>query len=179
MTEIEMLDIENNTTPANYLTKILEFSKTSTSSNSIVFDFEVDVNYCHCKAIKYDIDGSKQEIKEETFDQMNEVLKDLIEPFINHFAEENKIIINNVTPYKEQTSSLKMISEANDMCNIHGIDEDNATRLSEMVKKASPTISITQGQIDEKGVGNIVSFIRSRIILGTVIIGLLIPNFMK
>ena len=65
MAEIEMLDIESNTTPTSYLTKILEFSKQSTPENSIVFDFEVDANYCHCKATRYDIDGSKQEIKEE------------------------------------------------------------------------------------------------------------------
>lgn len=179
MAEIEMLDIESNTTSTSYLTKILEFSKQSTPENSIVFDFEVDANYCHCKATRYDIDGSKQEIKEETFDNITEVLKDLIEPFINHFADVNKIIINNVTPYKEETSSLKIISETNDMCNIHGIDEDNATKLSEMAKKTSPTISMTQGQMDERGVGNVISFILSLLILGTVIVGLLIPNFLK
>ena len=82
-------------------------------------------------------------------------------------------------PYKEETSSLKIISETNDMCNIHGIDEDNATKLSEMAKKTSPTISMTQGQMDERGVGNVISFILSLLILGTVIVGLLIPNFLK
>ena len=52
MAEIEMLDIESNTTPTSYLTKILEFLKQSTPENSIVFDFEVDANYCHCKATR-------------------------------------------------------------------------------------------------------------------------------
>ena len=75
MAEIEMLDIESNTTPTSYLTKILEFSKQSTPENSIVFDFEVDANYCHCKATRYDIDGSKQEIKEETKDVISELNK--------------------------------------------------------------------------------------------------------
>ena len=64
MAEIEMLDIESNTTPTSYLTKILEFSKQSTPENSIVFDFEVDANYCHCKATRYDIDGSKNTVQQ-------------------------------------------------------------------------------------------------------------------
>lgn len=181
MAEIEILDLESKITPKDYLTNILEFSKHTTQENSIVFDFEVDANYCHCKAIKYNIDGSKDEIKEETFNNISIVMNELIEPFIKHFADENKIVINNVSPYKEETSSLKIISETNDMCNIHGIDENSTTRLSEMVSQTEIDTkpSISQEKIDERGVGNVVAFMLSILILGIVIIGLLIPNFLK
>lgn len=181
MAEIEILDFESKMTPKDYLNNILEFSKQTTQENSIVFDFEVDANYCHCKATKYNIDGLKDEIKEETFNNINIVMNELIEPFLKHFANLNKIVINNVSPYKDETSSLKIISETNDMCNIHGIDENSATRLSEMVRQIGTdnTLGLSQEKIDERGVGNVVAFMLSILILGTVIIGLLIPNFLK
>lgn len=181
VSEIEILDIKSNITPKDYLANILEFSKETTPENSIVFDFEIDANYCHCKATKYDIDGSKEELKEETFDDINTVITELVEPFLKHFADINKIVINNISPYKEETSSLKIISETNDMCNIHGMDEKTTTRLSEMVRQTAKdtTIGMSQEKMDERGVGNIFAFIISFLVLGTVIIGLLIPNFLK
>ncbi len=181
MSEIEILDLKSKLTPKEYLTNILTLSKQTTQENSIIFDFEIDRNYCHCKATKYNVDGSKEVIKEEIFDNINQVMNELIEPFLNHFVNANKIVINNISSYKEQTTSLKVISEFNDMCNIHGIDEKNATRLSEKAKQIgmSNMSNISQEKMDQRGVGNVLAFIISILILATVIVGLLIPIFLK
>lgn len=181
MSEIEILDLKSKLTPKEYLTNILTLSKQTTQENSIIFDFEIDRNYCHCKATKYNVDGSKEAIKEEIFDNINQVMNELIEPFLNHFVNTNKIVINNISSYKEQTTSLKVISEFNDMCNIHGIDEKNATRLSEKAKQIgmSNMSDISQEKMDQRGVGNVLAFIISILILATIIVGLLIPNFLK
>lgn len=181
MSDIEILDIESNITPKDYLNDMLNFSKQSTQENSIIFDFEVDANYCHCKITKYEIDGIKKEEAQETFNNIEEVTKEILEPFLKSFAEANKIVINNISSYKEDTTSLKIISESNDMCNIHGIDEARATKLSEMVSKKEQSIdsSLAQQKIDNRGVGNVFAFVISLLILGVVILGLLIPNFIK
>lgn len=177
MSEIEMLDIKSNISPKEYLTKLLDISKHSTKENSIVYDFDIDRNYCHMKVTKYEVDGLKEEEKEQTFDNISEVINDMLTPFLENFAQEDNIVINNITPYKEDTSNLKIISESNDMCNIHGLDEELATKLSEMVGKIKTnTNHTTQQQIDNRGVGNALAFIISLLILGMVILGLLVPN---
>lgn len=181
MSEVEILDIESNITPKDYLSYMLDFLKQSTQENSIIFDFEVDANYCHCKITKYEIDGTRKEERQETFTDIEEVIKEILEPFLKKFAADNKIVINNISAYKEDTTSLKIISESNDMCNIHGIDEKAATTLSEVVSKLeqSTDISVDQQKIDNRGVGNVFAFVISLLILSVVMLALLIPNFMK
>ena len=181
MSEIEILDAESNVTPKDYLNHLLEFSKQSTQKNSIIFDFEVDANYCHCKITKYEIDGTRKEERQETFNNIEEVIEEILEPFLKKFANDNKIVINNISSYKEDTTSLKIISESNDMCNIYGIDEIIATKLSELVNKLeqSADISLEQQKIDNRGVGNVFAFVISILVLGVVMLGLLIPNFIK
>ena len=70
LSEIEILDAESNVTPKDYLNHLLEFSKQSTQENSIIFDFEVDANYCHWKITKYEIDGTRKEERQETFNNI-------------------------------------------------------------------------------------------------------------
>ena len=120
MDEVEKLEIQDTSTPQQYLDKINNFLKQSTPENSIIFEFDIDANYCHAKATKYEIDGSKEELEEETFSNLELVIQELLEPFLNQFTKDNKIVINQISPYKEEKVSLKIISEHNDMCNIHG-----------------------------------------------------------
>ncbi len=180
VSEIEILDIGNNISPKDYLTTLLELTKQSTPENSIVFDFDITTHYCHSKVTKYNIDGSKDVQKEVTFKDIKDAIENLIEPFLKTFANTNKIVINNISSYREDTSCLKVISEFNDMCNIQGIDENSATRLSEMIEKIGTNSgNVIQERLDNQGVGNVVAFALSILILGIAILGMLIPNFLK
>lgn len=175
---VEILDLEDNTTPRAYLARIVNYFKCSTQENSIIFDFEIDTNYCHCKVIKYEVDGSKEELEQETFSDLDQVLTDLLEPFLKDFSTNHKIVINSIQPDKNNTSNLKVISEQNDMCNIRGLKETITTRLSEKVrqKENNKTARTSQEKSDQKGVGNTLGFIISLLIVGTIILGLM---FMK
>ena len=64
------------------------------------------------------------------------------------------------------------------MCNIQGMDEKEINRLSELIEQKSRPIN-NQQQMNELGLGNIVAFIISILIVGTIILGMLIPNFWK
>lgn len=181
MDEVEKLEIEDTSTPQKYLEMINDFLKQSTPENSIIFEFNIDANYCHTKATKYEIDGSKEELEEETFSDINLVIKELLEPFLKQFTKENKIVINQISPYKEEKVSLKIISEHNDMCNIHGLQEKETTRISELVAQSTThkVTNTSQDKIDQRGVGNALAFIFSILILGAIILGMLVPNFLK
>lgn len=180
MAEIELLEMEEKMNTKEYLEQLIHFFQQSTKENSIVFHFELDPTSCTCKIIKYELDGSNQTL-EKRLNNKQDAIENILEPLITHFINNNKIIINNIASYKENTSSLKIISEENDMCNIQGIDEKLATRLSEMVEKSEKKFMTVQKeqQIDNKGVGNVLAFILSLFVLGIVILSFLLPNFMK
>lgn len=181
MDEVEKLEMEDTITPQKYLEKINSFLKQSTPENSIIFEFDIDANDCHTKAIKYEIDGSKEELEEENFSDAKLVIKELLEPFLKKFTVENKIVINQISPYKEEKVSLKIISEHNDMCNIHGLQEEEATRISEAIGQSTihTTNGISQEKIDQKGFGNAMAFVFSILLLGAIILGMLVPSFLK
>lgn len=181
MDEVEKLEIQDTSTPQQYLDKINNFLKQSTPENSIIFEFDIDANYCHVKATKYEIDGSKEELEEETFSNLELVIQELLEPFLNQFTKDNKIVINQISPYKEEKVSLKIISEHNDMCNIHGLQEKETTRISEAIGQTASNkpSAISQEKIDQRGTGNALAFIFSILILGAIILGMLAPNFLK
>lgn len=178
MEEIEILDIPEETSPTKYLDELISFLDQSTEENSIVIEFKFNKNYCDCKVVKYDVDGSNNKLKQKTFSNIKTVTTDIIEPFLKEFITKNKIVINNVLPDKQNTSDLKVISEHNDMCNIQGMDEKEINRLSELIEQKSRPIN-NQQQMNELGLGNIVAFIISILIVGTIILGMLIPNFWK
>ena len=111
MSEIEILDAESNVTPKDYLNHLLEFSKQSTQENSIIFDFEVDANYCHCKITKYEIDGTRKEERQETFNNIEEVIEEILEPFLKKIFEtdhkHNKIHTQTVrTIFSDNKSNI-------------------------------------------------------------------------
>ena len=108
-------------------------------------------------------------------EKQEELLKNIIGPFVKELSTRNKIVINNISSYKGNTSSLKVISENNDMCKINGIDEKSATYLQEKVDNKN-TPEISQGKIDERGVGNILGFILSMIVFGLIILGMMTSN---
>lgn len=176
--KVEILDLEDKTTPKAYLARIVNYFKCSTQENSIIFNFEMDANYCHCKVIKYEVDGSKEELEQETFSDLELVLTDLLEPFLKNFSTNHKIVINSIQPAKNNTSNLKVISEQNDMCNIIGLKESITTRLSEKIrqKENNKTARTSQAKSDQKGVGNTLGFIISLLVVGTVILGLMFIN---
>ena len=64
------------------------------------------------------------------------------------------------------------------MINIIGLDENEIIRLSEMVnhmsKKENETLP--QQKIDEKGVGNVLAFIISILVIGVILFGMLLPS---
>lgn len=67
------------------------------------------------------------------------------------------------------------------MINIIGLDENEIIRLSEMVnhmsKKENETLP--QQKIDEKGVGNVLAFIISILVIGIILFGMLLPSVTK
>ena len=67
------------------------------------------------------------------------------------------------------------------MCNIHGLQEKETTRISEAVGQTASNkpSGISQEKIDQRGTGNALAFIFSILILGTIILGMLAPNFLK
>lgn len=179
MEEIEMLEVEDTTTPKQYLEKLIAFSTKATQENSIVYKFDIDNNYCHCEIIIYEINGSNEKLEKETFSDIEKTKKELIEPFLKYFSDNNKIVINNISPSLGETSNLKIISESNDMCEIHGMLDEDITRMSELVSHTEKEAASQQAKIDERGVGNTLAFVFSVLILGAIILAMLFPNFLK
>lgn len=181
MEEIEILDLEKTENHQAYYQQLIEIIKEPTKANSLVIDFEFTISSCQSKITKYEIDGSNQVLLTKTFSNNKEVLTQIIEPFIQVFASKNNIVINSLSPGKENTTTLKIISEKNDMCNITGLDDETATKLLDLVdniKRKAPIVN-NQQKIDEKGVGNVFDFLISLLVVGLILLSMLVPNFVK
>ena len=66
------------------------------------------------------------------------------------------------------------------MCNIIDLEEEKVTKLSELVdheKKNQSQTKLNQ-ENNEHGAGNVVAFIISLIIVGILILGMLVPDFL-
>lgn len=181
MEEIEILDLEPTENHQTYYQQLTEITKEPTKENSLVIDFEFTISSCQSKITKYEIDGSNQVLLSKTFSNNKEVLTQIIEPFVKDFASKNNIVINTLSPGKENTNTLKIISEKNDMCNITGLDDELATKLLDLVdntKRKTPIVN-NQQKIDEKGVGNVFAFLISLLVVGIILLSMLVPNFVK
>ena len=181
MEEIEMLSIDATDPHQEYHQELLKILKDATKDNSIVYEFKFDNQYCYCKVTKYEIDGSHQLLDKKTFSKPKEVLIDIIEPFIKSFANQNDIMINNITPNKGNNSNLKIISEFNDMCDIINLNETDIIKMSELVEqeKKNQQNRPTDLNKNEKGLGNVIAFMISLIIVGIIILGMLVPDFIS
>lgn len=179
MEEVEMLSIDATDPHQEYQKELLSFLNGASKDNSIIYEFNFDKQYCYCKITKYEIDGSHQILDNKTFSKPDEVLIEILEPFLKAFANQNNIVINNITPNKGNKSNLKIISEYNDMCNIINLNETDIIKLSELVeqeKKYHPKLPSNLNN-NEKGLGNVIAFIISLIIVGIIILGMLVPDF--
>ena len=181
MEEVEILEMEEMEPHQEYQEELSNFLKDTTKENSFVYEFKFDEKYCYCKVVKYELDGSHQELDNKKFSDTTAVIKEILEPFLKNFATQNEIIINTISPSKEDKSNLKVISENNDMINIFELEDEQITKLSEIVgqeKKNKQGIH-PQQQMDEKGVGNIFAFIISLLVIGVILFGMLLPNFAR
>lgn len=187
--EIEILELEDNKAVTSYKDYIEESKNTirqTTKDNSIVLDFKLEDTTCSTKITKFEIDGSNKIIKDITFPIENDIINELLEPVLKIYAQQNKIIINTVTPEKGELSVLKIISETNDMFVVTGLHLGEATRLLELVKtiqteKNNKTSSASnyQQKLDERGVGNVVGMLLSITFIGLVVLSLILSNFLK
>ncbi len=179
MEEVEMLEIKREEPHQEYQEDLSDFLKDTTKENSFVYEFKFEEKYCCCKVVKYELDGSHQELENKKFSDKDAVREKIIEPFLKEFANQNEIIINTISPSREDKSNLKVISENNDMINIIELEEQQVTKLSEMVdqeKKNRQRIN-NQQQMDERGIGNIFAFIISILVVGVILLGMLLPTF--
>lgn len=187
--EIEVLELEDNnevTSYKDFIEKSKNTIKQTTKDNSIILDFKLEATCCHTKITKFEIDGSNKIVNDTTFPIEKDFTKELLEPILEIYAQQNKIVINTVTPEKGERSILKVISETNDMFVVTGLDFSEATHLLELVKtiqaeknKETSSASNYQQKIDERGVGNVVGMILSLALIGLVLIGLILSNFLK
>lgn len=180
MEKIEILSIEATDPHKEYQQELLGFLKEATKENSVVYEFKFTNNYCYCKTVKYEIDGSNEILDDKTFSNPKEVLLEIIEPFLKEFANQNEIVINQILPKSNNRSDLKIISNNNDMCNIVDLEEEKVTKLSELVdhEKKNQSQTTFSNENNEQGSGNIVAFIVSLIIVGILILGILVFNFL-
>lgn len=187
--EIEVLELEDSQ-PETFYKDYIEESKNTikqtTKDNSIILDFKLEEAYCYTKITKFEIDGSNKIIKDTTFTKEKDFIKELLEPILKIYSQQNKIVINTVTPEKEERSVLKVISETNDMFVVTGLDLGEATRLLELVKiiqseknKETSSDFNYQQKIDERGVGNVVGMLLSLTMIGLVLLSLILSNFLK
>lgn len=175
MEEIELLEEQEN---KDYLAKLLEVLKESTKENSIIVEFNLEISRSSYKVNQYNLDGSIKEYEEKLILTKEEIIEKVIKTFLKELLKNRKILINNISSYKENTSSLKIISEDNNMCKINGLDNTNATYLSELVEKKMEQ-SINQAKIDERGVGNALGFILSIVLFATIIMLMIFTNNFK
>lgn len=179
MEEIEILGLDATDPHQEYHQELLKKLKDATKDNSIIYEFKFDNQYCYCKVTKYELDGSHQILDGKTFSKPKEVLIEIIEPFLKSFANQNDIVINTITPNKGNNSNLKIISEFNDMCNIINLNEKEIIKMSELVEKEKKNQQDRPTDLNknEKGIGNVIAFIISLIVVGIIILGMLVPDF--
>lgn len=164
--EIELLDIENDEKYQNYYNKLINTLNQTTIENSIIFEFEIKENICLCKIEKYEVNGSHQMIQTQEFSKIEKVIDRIIKPFLSVFNKKNKIIIHTITPTHGTKSNLKLITENNDMCNIKNLEDKTIIELSEKIDQDKES----EQKIDEHGVGNVLAFILSLIIVGIILL---------
>lgn len=181
MEEVEILEMEEMEPHQEYQEELSSFLKETTKENSFVYEFKFDEKYCYCKVVKYELDGSHQELDNKKFSDTTAVIKEILEPFLKNFAIQNEIIINTISPSQEDKSNLKVISENNDMINIFELEDEQVTKFSEIVdqEKKNKQGLHPQQQMDEKGVGNIFAFIISLLVIGVILFGMLLPSFAR
>lgn len=124
-----------------YCESLLNIARLTNKENSILINFDIQGITCRNVASFIQLDGTKDVLKDSTFDCDDEFYKDFLEVFVRLYCSNMVVAFNDsVNLNADGKYTYRVITEDNDMLAINGISHDYANYLLNMNKKVSDEV---------------------------------------
>ena len=124
-----------------YCESLLNIARLTNKENSILINFDIQGITCRNVASFIPLDGTKDVLKDSTFDCDDEFYKDFLEVFVRLYCSNMVVAFNDsVNLNADGKYTYRVITEDNDMLAINGISHDYANYLLNMNKKVSDEV---------------------------------------
>ena len=124
-----------------YCESLLNIARLTNKENSILINFDIQGITCRNVASFIQLDGTKDVLKDSTFDCDDEFYKDFLEVFVRLYCSNMIVAFNDsVNLNADGKYTYRVITEDNDMLAINGISHDYANYLLNMNKKVSDEV---------------------------------------
>jgi hypothetical protein len=124
-----------------YCESLLNIARLTNKENSILINFDIQGITCRNVVSFIQLDGTKDVLKDSTFDCDDEFYKDFLEVFVRLYCSNMVVAFNDsVNLNADGKYTYRVITEDNDMLAINGISHDYANYLLNMNKKVSDEV---------------------------------------
>ena len=118
-----------------YCESLLNIARLTNKENSILINFDVQGVTCRNVVSFIQQDGTKDVLKDSTFDCDDEFYKEVIEEFVKMYCSTMVVAFNdNINLNSDGKYTYRVITDDNDMLTINGISHDYANYLLNMSK---------------------------------------------
>ena len=119
-----------------YCESLLSIARLTNKENSILMNFDIEGVTCRNVVSFIQQDGTKDVLKDVTFDADDEFYKDFLEEFVKMYCSNMVVAFNDsINLNADGKYTYRVITDDNDMLSINGISHDYANYLLNMTKK--------------------------------------------
>ncbi len=124
-----------------YCESLLNIARLTNKENSILINFDIQGITCRNVVSFIQLDGTKDVLKDSTFDCDDEFYKDFLEVFVRLYCSNMVVAFNDsINLNADGKYTYRVITEDNDMLAINGISHDYANYLLNMNKKVNDEV---------------------------------------
>lgn len=119
-----------------YCESLLSIARLTNKENSILMNFDIEGVACRNVVSFIQQDGTKDVLKDVTFDADDEFYKDFLEEFVKMYCSNMVVAFNDsINLNADGKYTYRVVTDDNDMLSINGISHDYANYLLNMTKK--------------------------------------------
>lgn len=119
-----------------YCESLLSIARLTNKENSILMNFDIEGVTCRNVVSFIQQDGTKDVLKDVTFDADDEFYKDFLEEFVKMYCSNMVVAFNDsINLNADGKYTYRVVTDDNDMLSINGISHDYANYLLNMTKK--------------------------------------------
>ena len=119
-----------------YCESLLSIARLTNKENTILMNFDIEGVTCRNVVSFIQQDGTKDVLKDVTFDADDEFYKDFLEEFVKMYCSNMVVAFNDsINLNADGKYTYRVITDDNDMLSINGISHDYANYLLNMTKK--------------------------------------------
>lgn len=119
-----------------YVESLLNAARLTTKENSVLISFNIIDDHCLSLVEFIQQDGTKDTLKNATFDCDDEFFKEFLEKFVIAYCENMVIAFNDsIDMNLDGKYTYRVVTDDNDMMSIDGITLEYANYLMNLVKK--------------------------------------------